>query len=223
MFDLTYVMDQCHQALCPPPNKRRNGNRDWVWGYYKTICIVAGWMFDLTKVISIMTQFPIRLHAWLSCHELTNSKAFCWEGSDVRVVTLGIQTRSSILRHYSSINIPMRLRPLAHLDMHQLLRCPHTMTGSLSMISHTKGALCICEVNLKTHFITSHSHWDYDLQWGNMSREENGWRVYIRMCVHCFTYRKGTAVCTREFNEIIYITSQVMPVMSFCFLSVKYL
>ena len=40
------------------------------------------------------------------------------------------------------------------------------------------------------------------------------------MCVHCFTYRKGTVVCTREFNEIIYITSQVMHVTSFCFLSV---
>ena len=32
-----------------------------------------------------------------------------------------------------------------------------------------------------------------------------------------------TLYSTREFNEIIYIASQVMHVMSFCFLSVKYL
>ena len=32
-----------------------------------------------------------------------------------------------------------------------------------------------------------------------------------------------TLYSMREFNEVIYITSQVMHVMSFCFLSVKYL
>ena len=47
--------------------------------------------------------------------------------------------------------------------------------------------------------------------------------THALMCVHCFAYHKGTAVCTRELNEIIYITSQVVHVMSFCFLSVKYL
>ena len=41
--------------------------------------------------------------------------------------------------------------------------------------------------------------------------------------VYTYMTCKGTGVCTREFNEIIYITSQVMHVMSFCFLSVKYL
>ena len=45
--------------------------------------------------------------------------------------------------------------------------------------------------------------------------------MYTYSCVHCFTYHKGIAVCTRKCNEIMYITSQVMHVMSFCFLSVK--
>ena len=27
----------------------------------------------------------------------------------------------------------------------------------------------------------------------------------IQTHVHCFTYRKGTAACTRELNEIIYV------------------
>jgi len=59
-------------------------------------------------------------------------KASYQVGRDVRVVTQGIQT--SILSHYTSLNILMRLPPLTHLDMHQLLHCPHTTTGWLSMI-----------------------------------------------------------------------------------------
>ena len=71
--------------------------------------------------------------------------------------------RFCFLRHYTSLNIPMRLPPLTHLYMHQLLQCPHTMTGSLPIIHllYTKGALCTCEVNPKTHFITRNGNRDW--------------------------------------------------------------
>ena len=76
----------------------------------------------------------------------------------------------------------MRLPTLTHLDMHQLLHCPHTMAGSLLMILHTKGALFSCEINLKRHIVTSHSHWDYDLQRGNMIENKMD-DVYTYACV----------------------------------------
>ena len=50
----TYIRDQCHQALFPPPNKSRNGNRDWVYEVTTK---------QHASVISIMLQCPLRLGA----------------------------------------------------------------------------------------------------------------------------------------------------------------